>query len=449
MENNTFQEGGKFEVQLGKTSMSEVLLSLSEEGYLSKNEMEQLQNDWFDVMISCAILHGKNNLTSELVEQLMGSISYTILWELSKVAYRKEIAERMKQEGLSKIYQEGHKKMLQTFINCMDKREQIVARQFDFDLQAYQETLSKGLDEFFELYDMVLKAQELPGSFDYPLYRQTDGMTGLKYVETYLDHLACEEEVCHLFEKERIERLLLGYSLNYRMLNLNLYELILSNVMGNLLLGAPLEEVFTLDMSREKVNELQALAEQCGHMELEDKVKQVAVPWIEWLRENQSENSAWYVELSLSRFLLRYQQNTRNKTLSEFFVLPYQKDRKMSAKIKTSKESFDKIKERLLRCEYLEDKIHLLKTAGLELDEMIELAKEVLYGEEIREWFLLLSDDELAILMTRVLKENERLGQVPWDESYSWHLELMLSIRMLDEVRQSNINYLVGKYYKK
>ena len=80
---------------------------------------------------------------------------------------------------------------------------------------------------------------------------------------------------------------------------------------------------------------------------------------------------------------------------------------------------------------------------------LIELAKEVLYGEEIREWFLLLSDDELAILMTRVLKENERLGQVPWDESYSWHLELMLSIRMLDEVRQSNINYLVGKYYKK
>lgn len=431
-------------------SISELLLSLYNKGKIQREDMERIQNQLFDLLVEQSMQHGNKELKSEWIEQLMGSISYQILWSLSRQQNQLSMEQVLLTKNLQTLYEEGNKQMRDSLEECHKQFEKISKNCLDFELQAYQDTLSKGIPTFFDNYDLALKAQELPGEFDYPLFLSIDSTTGLFFVERYLLYLQCEEEFCHLFKSEAIESLLLGYSANYRRLCINIYELLFTNVLGNLLLGKSLEESLIISMNQDQVKKLQEMAKRCGHMELKQRVLKCIEPLVDWIQENQSEMCAWYVEESTDRFIQRFTQNVRNDTLTDFFVIPYHskvgKNEERNHN-RLNKEELSRLKAQLLQCDFAKDKISLLRVKTHHMEDLMELAPEVLFGEEIRDLFLQLNNEELATLMTQVLASTMGKEPCSWEDSVSWHLEFMLAIRMLDEVRQAEINHLVGKIY--
>jgi hypothetical protein len=103
---------------------------------------------------------------------------------------------------------------------------------------AYNATLSdNGIGDFLKSYNPDYEAQDTPASIDYQLCNPVARLTGIEFIQKYLENLYIENKFCMKLTPESIHHLLYGYDKGYRDLLINIFEHILTAALGCLLEG--------------------------------------------------------------------------------------------------------------------------------------------------------------------------------------------------------------------
>ena len=166
----------------------------------------------------------------------------------------------------------GRKLIEENFLKTKAQLQFIQDNCLSTDVIAYNDTIG-GLSMFFSSYDIDYESHETPASIDYPLSNDNTNLTGIEYISEYLHKLQLENEFCSYFPDEEIHSLLRGYDLHYKDLLFNIYELILTNAIGGLLLGKDQISLQIKDYERQLLqSELSGLSEN----ELDDCIDQAA-----------------------------------------------------------------------------------------------------------------------------------------------------------------------------
>ena len=105
----------------------------------------------------------------------------------------------------------------------------------------------------------------------------------------------------------------------------------------------------------------------------------------------------------------------------------------------------NQLKQELDAFESGKDKLTAIRKRVHNMDDLIVLLSESVYGEEAKELFIQLSNRDLAKLMMHVLDESQRTDGLNYDGSANWHMELLLTIQSMNVVRQQEINQLITK----
>ena len=108
--------------------------------------------------------------------------------------------------------------------------------------------IGKGLKS----YDFRFFAHEIPCSIDYQLSNPvSEELQGIDFINEYLKRLLFENNFCNNFDKEKIIKVLRSYCEDYEGLLINIFEPILTNVIGLHILEANIFELEITNYERE------------------------------------------------------------------------------------------------------------------------------------------------------------------------------------------------------
>jgi hypothetical protein len=170
-----------------------------------------------------------SSIRVEAAESLLESMLYGVTAYLQTLpdpaaALRARSVRELREAGVA---------LLKSYVEeCKALLEEVRAARVPTDLIAYNDTIDRAIDEFFQTYDPEFAAQDTTALIDYPLYRDDMSVTGILYIRNYLTELKRENEFCAKYSKNYIRALLFThgakYHIDYRELLINIPELILS-----------------------------------------------------------------------------------------------------------------------------------------------------------------------------------------------------------------------------
>ena len=432
--------------------LQSLLVIARNSGVLSEDRINEIQSQLFDVLEELMLQNqsqGTGQISIDRMEQMLSNICYQISFGLKLSVDFEEQMCKLKACSMKELFYLGHTHLEKEFVETREAFELLKQRRLSIDNKAYEETLMKGIPDFFKFYNVMLKATELPGSFDYPLCKELTEVTGLCYVKEYLMNLRCEEAFCHLFEELIVKALLNGYSKESRRLSVNVFELLLANVIGNVLLDKKNTQVLQLNLSQNDRHKLEQRLQLMGLMELEDIAKEKIIVFFKENGIKQDSFLAQYTISALPKLIFRCNQNVRNHTLDHFFISLDESNGELlneyAEEERMPTEMIECLIDELKKCRFPSDKIHRIRNKVRNMEDLIIILSECVYGEEANELFLQLSNHELAALMVKVLRDSENIDYYHNDDAMSWHMELLMSISLLDKKRQDEIHRIAGE----
>ena len=172
-----------------------------------------------------------SSIRKEILQVISASNSYTISIYLKTFRNPDDALEMIKAKGIEEAYTEGRKRI--------DKKLKVIRLMYlkvrqnmiNIDNDTYNDTIIGGIEGFLKIYDPDFKAQDMKITADYPLYNNLIGnLEGVEFVEEYLKSLYYENEFCNMLPEEEIKRILYNYSVDYKNLVINIFQIILKEV---------------------------------------------------------------------------------------------------------------------------------------------------------------------------------------------------------------------------
>lgn len=395
----------KQEVLNGEYYFKSLLREACKFGMLCEADLERINYQCLDLL---AYKTGKYNsgdsssIRIETAESIMASVLYTVgLW-LKTFSHPDFGVKAIKEINIRDIYQCGRKR-IDTKLKAAKHFHLLALRnKIDTDNYTYNATILDGINGFFKLYNPDYGAQEIHITADYPVCVPAHDLTGIEFIQKYLESFYYENMLCSCFAKETIRYLLNGYNEGYRDLVFNIFELILTTAIGCKICGI---EAKTLSISKIQVEYLyQVLSKKS-----KDEVCKTL--WLAYseLKKELSLSSVFldqYIQKSLEAIASNIYHAMKMNTLDRIVIVPlYPKIKSeiyFSLGIKMADELFRNIVEEITECRFLSDKISIIKGSIHSLSDMedILLAAE-LNADEITAVLSLLELIEVAVLVKR------------------------------------------------
>lgn len=422
--------------------LQELLHYGRENELISATENQRIQNDLFTILNEQIVqMNGTfvATLGVEQAEQWLLSICYQISYQLIIMDSIETQIKELLETPIRELYQRGHQKLLEDIKKLKKRFEQLQEDSYPFTQEAYKSVMESALAEFFRNYDTVKKAQELPTEFDYAVSKELENVSGISFVKEYVEALICENEFLIQFSYESIQGLMKAYSKQFESMSFNIFELVRNNVIANLILDCDEAKVKSLMITKKELHQLECRKKENGFLEL---VKILTEKMKRFLDTNTTlcEQSKQYVLVATNKFCYSYMQ--AEDTTYAGIVL-YCKE-----------ESGQQTKNRFLQSklrpvEYKNVIAHIRKESSLQhkitvvlneihhIDDLISVLEQEFYGEEVKELFFHLTDEELALLMNQVMKNQ---GIFMGEDSINWQIELIQVIQNLEEEQKEKIN---------
>lgn len=285
-------------------------------------------------------------------------------------------------------------------------------------LAAYQDTLMKGIPEFFPFYDVDYKASLDGGTIDYPLLvPQAPELSGIDLIYDYLKHLQAEDTFLGCFPLRAVRTLLRNYAADYQELLINICGLVFPVALSCILLNLPVHD---LALTPEDVNHLQTLVithePDALNLLFQDSLQAL----LKALRLSDPLARS-YLSEALPALLKDMQCYARENRLR--ILLPVTASYTPAVFAGGFKDG-DKMDDRNLRalieelktCRYLKDKLQIISTQVGSLRDLKELLKECFWEEEYLSVFALLSDAEKEYLRQDILQRQDDSSSLdPWE----------------------------------
>ncbi len=209
----------------------EYLVSLLTEarrcGLLPQAEMERFQMDSLSLLaLQSERYNGgaSSSIRVEKAQELLTGVYYTVGAALKACPTPEAALELLRQEPLTSLFEAGQRRIQRKLHTARLLHRRLKRELFATPNVFYHATAVEGIDGFFKLYRPALFPQETHITADYPTFMERPGLTGIEFIEAYLQQLDHENRFLRCFAPETVHPLLCGVDVNYAQLPINLYE---------------------------------------------------------------------------------------------------------------------------------------------------------------------------------------------------------------------------------
>lgn len=226
----------------------EYLVSLLTEarrcGLLPQAEMERFQMDSLSLLaIQSERYNGgaSSSIRVEKAQELLAGVYYTVGAALKACPTPEAALELLRQESLTSLFEAGQRRIQRKLHTARLLHRRLKRELFATPNVFYHATAVEGIDGFFKLYRPALFPQETHITADYPTFMERPGLTGIEFIEVYLQQLDHENRFLRCFAPETVHPLLCGVDVNYAQLPVNLYEPVALTALCCVVTGQPPE----------------------------------------------------------------------------------------------------------------------------------------------------------------------------------------------------------------
>lgn len=420
-------------------------------GLLNDSTNEKIQLQCINLLASkCEAYSGgkSSSVRVEAAESIMKSILYTIGLYLKSLPDADCAASELKTAMIPEMYQRG-RRLIGAKLGAARHVYKLVKRNKLTTLNyTYNATLHEGIESFFKAYNPDYEADECPGSIDYQLCCPVTGLTGVEFIQKYLENLYYENEFCRNFDSRDIHHLLCGYDRGYKDLLINIFEQVLTAALGCSLAG---RRVVKLDLSKEEIQRLyNELSKDDEHV-LASTVLRAAGIVLEELSIT-SLSLRKYIGKILPEITANISRSIKTNTLDKAFVSPVNPDLKPKIKflsgLKMDDEEYRKLIEELLICRNSSDKLALIKEKVKSFGDFEDLLFDAELSEaEMASIISILGDVGIAALIKRHPFKTDIQAEVLTEAELALRFCLKSYIQQLEAGRQEKIFGLVKHLY--
>lgn len=226
----------------------EYLVSLLAEarrcGLLPQAEMERFQMDSLSLLaVQSERYNGgaSSSIRVEKAQELLAGVYYTVGAALKACPTPAAALELLRQEPLAALFETGQRRIQRKLHTARLLHRRLKRELFATPNVFYHATAVEGIDGFFKLYRPALFPQETHITADYPTFMERPGLTGIEFIETYLQQLDHENRFLRCFAPETVHPLLCGLDVTYAQLPVNLYEPVALTALCCVVTGQPPE----------------------------------------------------------------------------------------------------------------------------------------------------------------------------------------------------------------
>lgn len=382
----------------------------------------------------------------ETAQSIMQSIFYSIGFYLKSLPNVDISIEVLKQKTLLEMHKYG-KELIEIQFN--NAKKLLYAIQNDgivTDNCAYNDTIQNGVPIFFSTYDIEFAAHDTPASIDYPLSNDNMDLVGIEYIYNYLQKLFIENQFCKNFTEDEIRCLLRGYNDNYEDLLINIFELVLTNVVGSVLLNKNAIQLNIEPLNRKYLQQkFMNLSKDKLDTILEDAYTQIYEEF------NISDTlSQKYIYLTVVNLSSRLKNALENNQLESIFVSLKENHTQPALLFedgeKIDDELFRSITDEIRECRYVSDKIAIIQRKIHSITDLADILEGYcIFDDEFTEVFKSLGDMELALLLKKIPRYVVDSDLHFTEDEKEWHGRLSCFLEEIDLTRRESIKGLSEK----
>lgn len=416
--------------------------------FIGPDELEHLQ---YQIMILLADQFNRwtggqsSSVPVETGQRIQQSVFYTVGCYLKSLPDGESALNELKSRTLDELYQRGRDRIGTVKKEAEALLHAIQQNPFKTCLLAYNETLNEGLPMFFTTYDTDFDASNTSTSIDYPLGNDKMNLTGVEYIYDYLQKLRLENEFCNFFDREEIHSLLRGYDRGYKELLFNIYDLVLTNAVGCMLIGRCDHGVYDRGLHLSEYDR-RYLQKELAHLSAE-KLNELTDDAITLLCDQLSVSDPEmisYMKLSSVNLQARLKHALEVSGLQRLFLST--KDEEVwpviefEDKAALDQDAFLKLADEIRGCRFLSDKLSLLRKASPGAGDLIDLLEgDCFYEEEYEGVFSSLDDIQLALLANELTLDPEDRRFLEEENDREWKSSLYHWLSQTDPARKSAI----------
>ncbi|MDY2698003.1 MAG: DUF6179 domain-containing protein [Lachnospiraceae bacterium] len=231
-----------------------------------KYEMEEL------VPIVAKLAEGytskeSTSITYDKAQQLMGAVLYSI-HEGEKAEHFSLVQKD--EMPLERMYTIGAKCVEEKTKETLNLYNEIMTHFSSYENKCLNDTVVKGLPEFFKWYDCKYEPQNTILTLDYPILVDLSEYTGIDKIYDYILCIQMEQKFLNKFSSEYVMEILSKYDKQYRLIIDNICEIVPMNVISHILAG---KNISILNFEPEEYLKMQALIQTENLSDLRGKLK--------------------------------------------------------------------------------------------------------------------------------------------------------------------------------
>ncbi len=395
-------------------------------GLLSEAQIQRIQMELIDLMGKEVERYSNDESSSirvEKAQELLQSITYSIGHFLKVTTDVTQSLDILKVEKISDLYYKGMKAVSDSKSKAELLLKNLQRNSLKLHNYAYQDTIFTALPEFFHNYNIEFGAHDIPASIDYPINEMSTELMGVEYICDYLERLTMEDGLLRNFTEAKINLLLRGFDSEAEHLLFNIFELVLNNALGCILLSKSSKE---LHISQEECQWLQEKLIKADYQELQIKLLEACDELS--LELKLEEGPADYMKAAITMVARRLMNNLKTNTLNKLFISMEvrQQEEYFEDRISMEDDKLRELIELLRNYDNTTDKIALMKEHIQSTADLIELLEESFYEEEYSEVLASLTEDEKSILRKSILLEYGQGHTQDFDPQTEWQRLLFL-----------------------
>lgn len=299
--------------------------TLVEEAYvnqmLTEDDMVNLQIQLLQLLDERVYRYSGDDSSSirkEILEDIANSNSYTISIYLKTFTNPDDAVKEVKEKGLKELFQVGRKKIDRMLNIIRLVYIKVKETKLNIPNDTYQDTIIGGIQGFLKIYNPDFKAQDMKITADYPVYNNLIGkLVGVEFIKEYLNSIYLENLFCKKFSEEKIQYLLYGYSHDYKELIINIFEIVLLEVIGCKLVKRNIQD---LAISVGELDEIYLMLQDRKEAEIEQKINRAYQEICNELLLDNKELQK-YIEKDLEYVVKMIINATKQYTLDKIFIV--------------------------------------------------------------------------------------------------------------------------------
>lgn len=352
----------------------------------------------------------------EVTEELFKSICFLLNKEMKK---SKDKIDLLKSEDLQEVWKISWKTIEEDIKKGKALLEEVIRSSVGIENISYNDTVME-IGKGIKSYDFRFFAHEIPCSIDYQLSNPvSEELQGIDFINEYLKRLLFENKFCNNFDKEKVIKVLKSYCEDYEGLLINIFEPVLTNVIGLNILEA---NIFDLEITNYERKILLDIFKEINIEEIQEKLIESCDDICKSLKINESYEIE-YMKTTALNLLPRIEEGIKNNNLKNIF-LSFKVEENEVLDVFVDNKSMDDEKLRELideirACRFIKDKIIIIHNEVKSLDDLVQILNNCIWKDEIEELVNNLTDYEIEALKYYLAnKSDDNLSNTGWEEEF-------------------------------